>query len=169
MTAIAQQQVITIRDRQITLGRLTSSREAKIFFEYIAPAVGPIVGDLLDRLAPFVEMGVTGKPLPAGMLDKPLGLAVSVEKLVTALPWEKVEALAQQVLACTLYKGKPIWPQLDAVCETALDWIKLVVQALQFLYSDFFEALGSLPFLARNKQQARSSEGSTESAGPSGE
>lgn len=160
-TDVKQNETITIRGKQVVLGRLTSSREAQIFFEHIAPAVGPLAGDVLDKLAPFFGVG-------GFATDKPLGLAVSMEKLVKALPWDTVQTLAKKVLDCSTYQGKSIWPQIDAVCVTALDWIKLLVAALQFLYSDFSEALGSLPFLKRRAEAASNSEGSTGSAGPSG-
>lgn len=160
-TAITSNKTVTIRGKQVLLGRLTSSREAEIFFTHLAPAIGPLAGDVLEKLAPLFGVG-TFVP------GKQLGLSVSIEKLVHALTWDKVQSLAKQVLDCSTYQGKSVWPQIDAVCVTALDWIKLVVEALTFLYADFYEALGSLPFLARTKETASASEGSTASAGPSG-
>lgn len=160
-TAVSDHQMITIRGKQVRLGRLTSSVEAEVFFTYLAPAIAPLTGDVLDKLAPLFGVG-TFAP------GKQLGLAVSMEKLVQAMEWGKVKALAQRVLECTTYNGKSIWPQMDAVCVTALDWITLVVAAIRFLYADFFEALGSLPFLARAKEAASASGGSTASSGPSG-
>lgn len=160
-TTITSNKTVTIRGKQIVLGRLTSSREAEIFFTHLAPAIAPLTGDVLDKLAPLFGVG-TFAP------GKQLGLAVSIERLVQALTWDKVQSLAKQVLDCSTYQGKSVWPQIDAVCVTALDWIKLVVEALTFLYADFYEALGSLPFLKRKAEEASNSEGSTAFAGPSG-
>lgn len=160
-TAITDHKNVTIRGKPIRIGRLTSSKEAEIFFTHLAPAIAPLTGDVLDKLAPLFGVG-TFAP------GKQLGLAVSIEKLVHALTWDKVQSLAKQVLECTTHNGKSIWPQIDAVCVTALDWIKLVVEALTFLYADFYEALGSLPFLSRKGEEASNSGGSTASAGPSG-
>ena len=159
--SVAQNQTITIRGKQVVLGRLTSSVETEVFFTFLAPALAPLTGDVLDKMAPLFGVG-TFAP------GKPLGLAVSMEKLVHAMEWGKVKALAQRVLDCSTYNGKSVWPQMDAVCVTALDWITLVVAAIRFLYADFYEALGSLPFLKRAKEAASASEGSTASAGPSG-
>lgn len=160
-TTILDHKNVTIRGKPVRIGRLTSSKEAEIFFTHLAPAVAPLTGDVLDKLAPLFGVG-TFAP------GKQLGLSVSMEKLVRELSWDKVKSLAQQVLECTTYNGKAIWPQIDAVCVTALDWIKLVVEALTFLYADFYEALGSLPFLKRKEEAASNSGGSTASAGPSG-
>lgn len=167
-STVKSHELITIRGKEVRIGRLGSSTEAEIFFAHIAPAVGPLAGDVLEKLAPFIEAGFNGKPMPKDAWEKSLGISAAIDKLVKALPWSTVQMLAQKVLACTTYQGKLLWPQIDAVCVTALDWIKLVVTALQFLYSDFSEVLGSLRFRNRGQGVASNSEDSTESAGPSG-
>lgn len=167
-TTIKSHELVTIRGKEVRIGRLGSSAEAEVFFQHIAPAVGPLLGDVLEKLSPFIEAGVNGKSLPSDAWDKPLGLSASIEKLVKALKWDEVKLLAEKVLACTTYQGKLIWPQVDVVCVTALDWIKLVVEAITFLYADFSEVLGLLRSRKRNKETASASEGSTASAGPSG-
>lgn len=167
-TAIKSHELLTIRGKEVRIGRLGSSAETAVFFEHLAPAVGPLLGEVLEKLSPFIEAGINGKQVPEQAWEKSMGISASIEKLVATLNWKEVRTIAEKVLSCTTYQGRLIWEQIDAVCVTALDWIKLVVAALQFLYSDFSEVLGLLRSRKRRQEVASASEGSTASAGPSG-
>ncbi len=157
---------ITVRGKEITIGRLTVTRQINIFFDDLSPKLLPIAGEVADRVGPLFGYG----RLPQGTMG--LNLADLLTRAVRELPAAKFMELANKVLEKTTYGGQPLMGQVDLVFKYSSDLMQVVLQAVLWMYSDFSEGLASHPFvvLARAAYEREASKAaSTSSTPPSSE
>lgn len=136
---------ITIRGKDIVIGRLTVTRQTAIFLDELAPKLLPLMGEVGDKVGPFFGYG----RLPPG---GGLGLANLMERVVRELPAARFNALANALLEKTTYNGEKLMPQVDLVFRYSSDLMKVVLEAVLWMYSDFYEGLASHPFLVRVRE-----------------